>query len=381
VKRPQRILYLQYTNPGAYPPLEHSSRLLAARGWHVLFLGIQIEGEDDLRLAEHPNITVRLISKSGAAWRQRAHYAWFAIWVFAWALRWRPTWVYASDALTCPVVLPLLALPGVRVVYHEHDSPPAWHGGMRARLKLWTRRFVAKRACVRMLPNEQRRLHFVRSVVDRQPTLCIWNCPRREEVGPSRAAHSGGAVCVLYHGSIVPSRLPLQVLEAVLDLPAHLLVIGYETQGHRGYMSELRTHAEQLGMGQRVRILPGVPRGKLLTLAREADVGLALVPISPDDCNLRYMTGASNKPFDYLAAGLPVLVTDLPEWRQMYVDPGYALACQPDNPHSVNTALRWLIEHPAEMRAMGERGRQRIMTDWNYETQFAPVLNRLVTAS
>ena len=34
-----RILYLQFTDPAGYPPLEHSSRILAARGWDVLFLG------------------------------------------------------------------------------------------------------------------------------------------------------------------------------------------------------------------------------------------------------------------------------------------------------------------------------------------------------
>jgi len=32
--------------------------------------------------------------------------------------------------------------------------------------------------------------------------------------------------------------------------------------------------------------------------------------------------------------------------------------------------LRWFMEHPEESRQMGDRGRQRILTDWNYETQF-----------
>jgi hypothetical protein len=29
------------------------------------------------------------------------------------------------------------------------------------------------------------------------------------------------------------------------------------------------------------------------------------------------------------------------------------------------------------MRQMGERGRQRILEEWNYERQFSPVLERL----
>ena len=35
----RRILYIQFTDPAVYPPLEHSSRLLADRGWEVLILG------------------------------------------------------------------------------------------------------------------------------------------------------------------------------------------------------------------------------------------------------------------------------------------------------------------------------------------------------
>src|SRR5690348_7529407 len=96
-QRIQRILYVQYTNPGAYPPLEHSSHLLAARGWEVVFLGIKIPGEDDLRLLPHPRIVVRQLSTSGTGWPQRVHYLLYGLWVAAWTLRWRPSWIYASD--------------------------------------------------------------------------------------------------------------------------------------------------------------------------------------------------------------------------------------------------------------------------------------------
>src|SRR5690348_345276 len=98
----KRILYVQYTNPGAYPPLEHSSHLLASRGWEVLFLGIKIPGEDDLRLLHDPRIVVRQLSTSGRGWRQRLHYLLYGLWVAAWTIRWRPAWIYASDAITCP---------------------------------------------------------------------------------------------------------------------------------------------------------------------------------------------------------------------------------------------------------------------------------------
>ena len=86
------------------------------------------------------------------------------------------------------------------------------------------------------------------------------------------------------------------------------------------------------------------------------------------------MAGASNKPFDYLACGLALLVSDLPDWRKMFVEPGYGLACNPNDTDSIAAQLRWFLKHPAETREMGERGRQRILTEWNYERQFAAVV-------
>ena len=46
-------------------------------------------------------------------------------------------------------------------------------------------------------------------------------------------------------------------------------------------------------------------------------------------------------------------------------------------PGSVRRALATLVADPATMRAMGEKGRQRIASDWNYETEFAKVAARL----
>jgi glycosyltransferase involved in cell wall biosynthesis len=373
--RARRIVYVQYTKPSAYPPLEHSARVLAEAGWDVLFLGITKHGDPHLDWPAQPGIAVRELPPGGPGWWRKVHYAWFAVWVFGWVLRWRPAYVYASDALACPVVLPVSYWPGVRVVYHEHDAPQVRGRGLVRRAVLWTRRKLAERAEARVLPNEQRTEQFVRSVANHRPTFSVWNCPSRVEVTPPRDVHLGDGLQVLYVGSIVPFRLPAAVVEALAMLPddVHLRVIGYGSPGHRDYVAELQAFAQRLGVAHRTHFLDGMPHPDLLLKSREADVGLVLMPVMGEDENRQWMPGASNKPFDYLASGLAVLVSDLPGWRRSLVEPGYGLACNPDDPRSIAGALRWLIDHPTEMRAMGERGRQRIVADWNYETQFGPV--------
>jgi glycosyltransferase involved in cell wall biosynthesis len=231
-----------------------------------------------------------------------------------------------------------------------------------------------------VLPNEQRRKKFTSDTGRDTGIMCIWNCPTKSEVSPSRSSLNGGDLWVLYHGSLVPSRLPKTVLEALALLPEQvkLCAIGYETAGHKGYLEQLRSLATTLGISHRVEFPGTVPtREELFRRCRQADIGLAFMPQKSHDINEQAMTGASNKPFDYLACGLALLVSDLPDWRALYVDNGHALAVDPADPASIATAVRWLLEHPAELRAMGERGRQRILHEWNYEQQFAPVLQRL----
>jgi glycosyltransferase involved in cell wall biosynthesis len=380
----KRVLYLQYTNPAGYPPLEHSSGILAESGWDVLFLGTGASGTEVLRLPEHPRIRVRQMRFCPAGWRQKVHYVGFCLWVLVWTLRWRPRWIYASEMLACPPAYLLSMLPGISLLYHEHDSPLELSDTAKlsgfVRFCLRMRAACARRAALCVLPNQQRAEQFARALKPTHPIEVVWNCPRIGEVAASREIAGTSTLKLLYHGSINPNRLPMSVIDSLALLPdsVSLTVVGYETVGSRGYVSRLKQRAQQLGIEERLHYVGALRlRDELLRVCRSCDVGLALLPMEAGDLNFNAMTGASNKPFDYLANGLAVLVSNLPDWRAMFVEPGYGWSCDPDDPESIAASIRRFLENPDEMRRMAEVGRQRILSDWNYESQFQPVLDRM----
>jgi glycosyltransferase involved in cell wall biosynthesis len=377
-----RILYLQYGNPAAYPPLERSATQLSNAGWEVLFLGAHTAGVESLTLAPRPRTRVVLLSTSRAGWRLKRHYLWFCVWASWRAVLYRPRWIYASDVMSTPVALLLKAVFGKRVVYHEHDAYDPDQATAFMRVCLAARRYLSRISDLNILPSDGRVDHFCRhTAVAKEECARVWNCPSLAEVRQPRGETVRDDVRVLFQGSIVPARLPLAVLRAMTKVPENvkLRLIGYDTIGSSGYVDRLKEEAIRLNLAARVEFVGAISRhANLLALSDACDIGLALMPLETRDVNMRSMAGASNKAFEYLACGLPMLVSDRPEWRAMFVDPGYARSCDPEDAESIADALQWYLRNPDRARAMGEDGRQRVLSEWNYEAQFAPVF-RVIT--
>lgn len=369
------MLVLQYTDPAAYPPVEHATRLLAEAGCDVRCLGLDVT-HGSLRMDAHPGVTTMLLPARPAGWRQRLQFVRFLIWASWHGWRWRPDWIYASDPLSAPAALLARAVSGARIIYHEHDAPSSSMPSAFFRAALAARRRILREAVV-VVPNRERaRLAGVTGAAH-----VAANMPLRREVGEARDVEDRRpGLRVVYHGSIVPARLPLTVVDALADLPddVTLTIAGYDPTG-TGYLDAIRARAAGRGVLARVQCLGVIrTRAELLDLAGSCDVGLALMPTATGEVNEQTMVGASNKPFDYLARGLAVVVTEERAWRDAYVTPGFGVACVPEDAGSIAASLRWLLEHPRERREMGEAGRRRVRDEWHYERQFASVL-QLVT--
>ena len=384
-----RVLYVQYTNPGAYPPLVRGSQLLAESGAEVVMLGVEVTGLEALNVVGGPGIEVRLMPSAGDGWRLKAHYARYAAWVAREGAGWRPDWIYASDLLSAPAALMLASVTSANVVYHEHDTPSRAHDSWTFRRCLAARRRLVRQAAIVVVPNAERAERLSREVGRGRPVYTVWNCPRkpgapRSTTAPDdRASRDWSAsdvsLRVIFRGSINPERFPQSILEAMARsaAPVTLDIVGYETAGSRGYVASLLRRATELGIAPRVRAWGPMPETELGPLCARSHVGLALMPMHSADENMRHMVGASNKVFEYLACGVTPLVSDLPDWRRAFVDPGYALACDAGDPESLRQALEWAVDHPHERRALAERGSARLYDDWNYEAQFAPVMRAM----
>ena len=368
-----RILYLQYTNPAAYPPLQHSSHILAEHGWEVLFLGIPARGARQLRLPPHPRIRYQEIADRGGGRSSAVSYLYYGVQTLIAARSFGAAWCYASDALSAPIAVGLKALLGTRILYHEHDALPP-HA--RSVLRRARERVVAEAEII-VAPSAAR-LEMLPASSARK--FVVLNCPRLSELAADRELRDNGPFRLVYQGSISRERLTPQFVDALAQLPdVELHIYGYETAGHRGYVEELLQRANATGLAQRVRFHGTVQRAELLMRLRDYDLGIATFDPATGDRNLQALVGASNKAFDYLAAGVPLLVSHQRQWDELFVQTGYAVPCDPADPSSIAAAVARLAADRGAAFRMGGAGRARVRAEWNYETQFAPVVAALQT--
>ena len=341
MRRNRRVLFLQCTNAGLYPPILSAANILSFAGWQVRILSSPSAETATVAVKERPglkHISTALRPRNQVRPLDYLYYLFASIKL---ALRFQPGVIYASDPLSTLPALAAAKVSGARVVYHEHDSPSPrslrpWLAHMRVKM--------ARVARLIIFPNE------VRSSLAREELgfsadrlHIVWNLPRLSEL-PALIPKVEKPLIIYYHGSITPERLPETVVEAVrrFDGRIRLVVAGYEAPGAPGYISRLLDLGRLADGAQLVRYAGQFSRESLLREAASAHVGLALMPSDSTDINMRHMTGASNKAFDYMAAGLALLVSDLPDWRDMFVMPGFAIASHSDS-NSLTEALGWFL--------------------------------------
>lgn len=142
----------------------------------------------------------------------------------------------------------------------------------------------------------------------------------------------GDAPLVLHQGAVADGRGGENLIRAVAFTDsAHLLFLGADGT----YAEGLRRLAVELDVDGRTHFHPPVALRTLLSYTAQADVGVSLLQDSCDNHRL----ALPNKLFEYLAAGLPVVVSDLPEMRRLVFERQVGWVTDPGDPADIARAL------------------------------------------
>jgi glycosyltransferase involved in cell wall biosynthesis len=288
---------------------------------------------------------------------------------------------HAHDMWALPAARSAARRDGTRYVYDSHEIFAEWGatreqpGWLRWIISRWERR-MTRRAAALVTVNDLIAADLGRRLAPRR-TVVLYNCsPRWDPPDPpvdhlrAAAGIAADAPVVLCHGGFMAGR-GLEETAAALSRPglegAHLVFLGYGG----AYLAPLLAAPALAG---RVHHLPAVDPRAVPAWVAGADVDV--MAIRPDDLNR--VLSSPNKLFESLAAGVPVVSSDLPVRRAIIIDdPAGPLGalCDGVDPDSIAAAVRSIIElDPAARADLRARCLRAAHERWNWEAEGAKLV-------
>ena len=199
-----------------------------------------------------------------------------------------------------------------------------------------------------------------------QKPMVITNCALASE-NVSQPAEKNEGFEVLNHGGFYAGRgydLMVEAAPLLKEYPEIRLAL----RGFGSIENQLHKRAEDLN-ATNVVFYPKVKVEELIPLAAGSMVGVAIT----EPVCLNFKLSVSNKLFEYAAAGLPVIMSDIPEHRYLNEKFQFGLILPDNSPQSLADAVLRLYQNSELYQQLAENSK-RMSQELNWENVFARLI-------
>jgi glycosyltransferase involved in cell wall biosynthesis len=275
---------------------------------------------------------------------------------------------HIHDPELLPVALALKRKTGARVIYDCHEDNVGY-----ALQKTYIPRPLRRSIAALVSFYEKRAATRLDAVVTADEGLCrrferlgahavtVYNFPRLDLF--HEAPDVEKSFDLVYHGSL--PRYHIQECFAIDDA---LLRRGRRVRWLLfGRFDDLRWAQEQVaarGATQRFVLGGAIPAEQVAASVATARIGIIPLPDLP-----KFQHNIPTKLFEFMALGLPVVLSDLPPSRPFVGDGKCAVMVPPSDAEAYAEAIIGLLDRPERRREMGEEGRRRVMSRYNWSSE------------
>lgn len=171
----------------------------------------------------------------------------------------------------------------------------------------------------------------------------------------SEYCNRGNVLC--YEGTIYRVSRQENVFKALESLPnVHYILAGKIDEGY----SEIK----KLPYWNNVEFIDGFKYEDLKKILSRATIANVFRDFGKKDGSLGVI-----KIFESMEAALPVLMADVPLYRNIVEKYHCGICVDPNNTQQIEDAIRYLVEHKKEAYQMGQNGRNAVIQEYNWENQ------------
>lgn len=291
--------------------------------------------------------------------------AWTHFGLFWRMVKLRPDIIHAHDVNTLPTAWLAAKACRAKIIYDAHEISTSREGYANFRvLVALIERALMPRASGTITTTDTRAKFFSRAYRIPRP-LVLQNRPRLQH--PQKSIRIRDELklnepwpIVIYQGGVQQGRGLERLAKIAADVPnAYFVFIG------GGRLDQaLRDIVTNLGIQDRVHFIPTVSLNELPSYTASADIGVQ--PIE-NTCFNHYTTD-SNKLFEYIQAGLPIIASDLPEIRTLVNQHNLGILVPPGNSHALTTSLQTMVDDAEKRKYYALHASQASQT-LNWEEQ------------
>jgi glycosyltransferase involved in cell wall biosynthesis len=299
----------------------------------------------------------------------------------------RPDVIFARDLRTARLAVGPARAVGARLVFEVHGLPSFEVAQRAGRANLPTSEVgrlrsleqdVFDRADLIVTITECARQILIddyRVLPARVRTVADGTTLRPVEIVPTRAALPADAPAIYYVGQLYPWKGAGLVVEVAARVPeARFVIVGGMPNGERGDpdVDALQRRAQALGISDRVDLRGYLPYRQVAEELAQARA--ALLPL-PDEPVARYFTSPL-KLFDYMAAGVPIVSSNLPALCEVLRHEDNALLAEAGNADAFAAAIRRLLADPPLATRLGHQARVDVAR-YSWDARAAALLSFL----
>lgn len=202
----------------------------------------------------------------------------------------------------------------------------------------------------------------------RHKTVVVRNFPRLNECPELSTPLASRPLRLAYTGGLTCGQGIREMIAAMERLPQDMAV----TLSLAGEFKppDLANEVRRMQGWKRVEFLGVQSRENVFRLLLSSFAGIVVDHPLPN-----YVDGLSTKMFEYMLAGLPVIVSDFPQWRRIVTEVRCGIVVDPLNPDDIAQAILWLVRNPEEAQAMGSRGREAVRSLYNWDKEVGALLS------
>lgn len=162
---------------------------------------------------------------------------------------------------------------------------------------------------------------------------------------------------IIYVGGTSAIRGTRQLIQAMEFCPnAELWLLGpFESE-------DFKKECESLPGWEHVRYLGVVEANKIFSYIKAADIGIITFLPVPN-----HLTTLATKPFEYMACGLPMIMSDFPYWRDFFKDS--ALYVDPADAEKIGQCINRLLNDSKQLKEMKEKNILLAKNEYNWQEE------------